>query len=67
AFRATAQATGERILLVDDVRTTGSTVSECARTLLAAGCENVTVLTFANAKIKEKAPFNEQSDAGNRT
>ena len=67
AFRAVSRADGERILLVDDVRTTGSTVSECARTLLAAGCESVTVLTFANAKVKEKAPFSEQSDAGNRT
>lgn len=67
AFRVVSVVKGERILLVDDVRTTGSTASECARMLLAAGCECVTVLTFASATEKEKAPFSEQSDAGNRT
>ncbi len=67
AFRAASAVKEERILLVDDVRTTGSTASECARALLTAGCESVTVLTFASATEKEKAPFSEQSDAGNRT
>ena len=37
----------ERILLVDDVYTTGATVSSCARTLKAAGAEEVFVLTLA--------------------
>lgn len=67
AFRVAGQVKGENILLVDDVRTTGSTVSECARTLLASGCESVTVLTFASAVMKENAPFTEQGNAGNRT
>ena len=40
---------GENILLVDDVFTTGATVSECAEALLNAGAENVMVLTVARA------------------
>lgn len=38
-----------RILLVDDVLTTGATVSECAETLSASGAAAVCVLTFARA------------------
>lgn len=38
---------GLRILLVDDVLTTGATVNACARVLNAAGAERVDVLTLA--------------------
>lgn len=38
---------GERVMLVDDVFTTGSTVSSCASVLLEAGAEKVFVLTIA--------------------
>ncbi|MBC8208565.1 MAG: ComF family protein [Desulfobulbaceae bacterium] len=38
---------GRRVFLVDDVFTTGTTVNECSRTLLAAGAIDVEVLTVA--------------------
>jgi len=39
----------KRVLLVDDVYTTGATVNECARILLKEGAETVDVLTLARA------------------
>jgi ComF family protein len=38
---------GKRLLLVDDVMTTGATVNECARVLKKAGAESVHVITVA--------------------
>lgn len=38
---------GQRLLLIDDVFTTGTTVNECAKTLKKAGAASVTVLTLA--------------------
>lgn len=41
---------GKKILLVDDVYTTGSTIRECTRALLGAGAEKVSVITWATGK-----------------
>ncbi len=42
-----ASVAGRRVLLVDDVLTTGATASACAKALKAAGAAHVDVLTFA--------------------
>jgi ComF family protein len=51
AFAADPEAqyliSGKRVLLVDDVRTTGATANACVEVLLKAGAEAVDVLTFA--------------------
>jgi ComF family protein len=49
AFRADVAVRGERILLVDDVLTTGASARAAAAALLSAGASEVQVLTVARA------------------
>ena len=44
-----ARLYGARVVLVDDVRTTGATLDECAKVLLDAGAREVRALTAAIA------------------
>lgn len=45
--RYAARVKGRRVLVIDDVFTTGATVGACSRVLLRAGAEAVDVLTLA--------------------
>lgn len=48
-FRCTRRTRYTTVCLIDDVCTTGATVSACARALNQAGVKNVIALTFARA------------------
>ena len=52
AFRASSEVRGRRIVVVDDVMTTGATLEEIARTLLRAGAKSVANAVLARTQRK---------------
>jgi ComF family protein len=61
AFRVPAElrheVRGKRLVLIDDVLTSGATVDSCARALLRAGAADVDVLVFARVVQAVRAPI----------
>lgn len=49
AYALSGPMNGMRVMLVDDIVTTGATVNECARVLRKAGAASVSVLAAARA------------------
>lgn len=50
AYEVNAQVKGKRVLVIDDVKTTGATLNECAKVLKRAGATTVIALTVASRK-----------------
>ena len=52
-----AEVAGRRLVLVDDVLTSGATVDACSRALLRAGAASVDVLVFARVVAASRPPI----------
>jgi len=52
AFKVVGNARGKRLILLDDVMTTGATVRECSKALIRAGAKEVVVVTLARASLE---------------
>lgn len=50
AYRINADVKGKRVLVIDDVKTTGATLNECAKVLKRAGATDVIAITVASRR-----------------
>ncbi len=62
SFAVTADVKGKRVLLIDDVFTSGATASECAKILKAAKAKAVYVLTYATSRGDKPATYDPDED-----
>lgn len=60
AYKCVADVKGKSVLVIDDVKTTGATLNECAKVLKRAGATNVTCLTVASRR--EKLDFEVENE-----
>ena len=58
---AAAHVSGRRVVLIDDVMTTGATLSACAERFTSAGAESVDILVFARAARDPFAPSSQHA------
>jgi ComF family protein len=58
AVRRGARVEGQRLVLIDDVLTTGATLNDCARALKEAGAAHVSTLTLA--RVDRRPPAQEE-------